>query len=372
MENLPEIRIWINRYSSEKVRKRYLKYLKSYCEFHEKSPTELLELKRTETNHVSEIMLDKFVLEWNKPESTKESAVSAIRSFYSANYLDLAKRAGSGVKYTKVKPYRNPTQDQLRDMCLGAHIRDIALINVLSSGGFRAETLRSLNWSHVSEIESWNGIDPIHVPIMGKELKGGGYGKYRDVEQHAFLTPHAIRVLLQYRAWRESRGEKIKPNSPLFATIGWNPTRLKYTRHIRYILEMACKGKPFLFSTHDLRRFTQTQLEQGRIQPNWIRKMLGKKVGGEEAPYSQPKIEQLRDAYGGAISFLTLGETENKKALLEARKRALLDSASFIFMDDPEKLSILENLLKKVSNEQEFDKAKREWQTKRLKNNLAV
>lgn len=372
MENLKEIQIWINRYSNEKLRNRYLRDLKSYCEFHGKTPTELLDLKRTQTESISEKMLDRFVLEWNKPESVKASAVSAVRSFYSANYLDLAKRAGSGVKYRRIKPYRNPTQAQLREMCLGSHIRGVALINVASSGGFRAETLRILSWSHVSEIENWNGIDPIHVPVMGKELKGGGYGKYGGLEQHAFLTPHAIRVLLQYRAWRESRGEKITPESPLFATIDWNPKRLKDTRHIRYIMEEACKGKPFRFSPHDLRRFTQTQLEQGRIPPNWIRKMLGKKVGAEEAPYSQPKIEQLREAYEGAIPFLTLAETESKKMLLEARKRALLDSASFIFMDDPDKLSILENLLKKVSTEQEFDNAKREWQTKRIKNNFAT
>lgn len=355
MENLPEIEVWINRYSNLRLRNRYMKNLGSYCDFHGKTPTELLALKRDQKDTISEKMLDLFVLKWDKPESIKANAVTAIRSFYSANYRDLAKRAGSGVKYVRVKPYRNPTQAQLRDMCAGSHVRGIALINVLSSGGFRAETLRTLSWGHMSEIEAWNKKDPIHVPVMGKELKGGGFGKYRGLEQHAFLTPHAVGALLKYRAWRESRGEKITQASPLFATINWNPTRLKHTRHIRYILEKACESKPFTFSTHDLRRFTQTQLEQARVQPNWIRKMLGKKVPGEEAPYSLPKIEQLRDAYRLAIPFLTLAEIGASLDMLESRKSALLDIMGFILYEKPDMLGAFENMLEKVSVESELN-----------------
>jgi hypothetical protein len=62
------------------------------------------------------------------------------------------------------------------------------------------------------------------------------------------------------------------------------------------------------FSPHDLRRFVQTGLERARLQPNWIKKILRHKVAGEENPYSQPKIEELREAYRTALPYLDLSE----------------------------------------------------------------
>jgi hypothetical protein len=53
------------------------------------------------------------------------------------------------------------------------------------------------------------------------------------------------------------------------------------------------------------------------MQPNWIKKVLRHKVKGEENPYSQPKIEQLRSAYREAIPLLDLGVTP----LAEIKKR---------------------------------------------------
>jgi hypothetical protein len=140
-------------------------------------------------------------------------------------------------------------------------------------------------------------------------------------------------MLLKYKDWRESRDEKIKDESPLFAALYRSPRRLK-AREIRFIIKSACDGKPFFFSPHDLRRFTQTQLEQARVQPNWIRKMLGKKVGGEEAPYSQPKIDQLRDAYRGAIPFLTL-EPETQVSEFDRRKQGIKDQIRLLYAHDP-------------------------------------
>jgi hypothetical protein len=209
-------------------------------------------------------------------------------------------------------------------MCLGRNIRDIALINVFSSGGFREGTLSQLTWGHVSEIESWNGHDPVHIGVMSKELKGRGSGRYSHVEQHAFLTPYTAQILLKYRTWRESKGENITGETPLFSTVDRRPRRLS-GRQIRRILERACEDKDYTFSPHDLRRFTQTQLEAARVPPNWIRKMLGKKIKGEEAPYSRPKIKQLREAYRGAIPYLTLAEKPDESSVWKSQAKQSLE-----------------------------------------------
>ncbi len=369
-EEKEEIALWISRYNTDKVKKRYLKHLTSYCEFHGKTPIELLAIKSDGKESTAEKMLDRFVLEWDKPDSIKANAVSTVRSFYKANYLDLAKAAGAGVKYRRIGPYRNPTTDQLREMCLGAHIRDIAIINVFSSGGFRVGTLSKLTWGHVSEIDDWNGVDPIHVGVTSEDLKGAGYGKYEDLEQHAFLTPHAVRILIRYRIMRESWGEVITPESPLFATLKGAPKdpkaerpKVKHLSHprrlgermIRFTLNRMCEGKGFYFSPHDLRRYTQTQLEVARVQPNWIRKMLGKKVPMAEAPYSLPKIEQMREAYRGAIAHVTLAPPKAQLSPTEQRIQTILDQVAIIHGPDSKKFLDIKNMLKLVKTDKQLD-----------------
>jgi hypothetical protein len=58
------------------------------------------------------------------------------------------------------------------------------------------------------------------------------------------------------------------------------------------------------FSLHDGRRWVNTALEQIGISTNWARKIRGRKVKGEEAPYSQPQIEQLRAKFREAVPLL--------------------------------------------------------------------
>jgi len=353
-EGSESVDLWINGYQSEKMRQMYLKHLKSYCDFHGKGPEELLGVKRSQGSEpVAEKMLDRFVVGWGRPESVKKTAVAVIRSFYRSNYLDLASRAGSQTHYTRVKPIRVPTQDELRELCLGRNIRDIALVNVLSSSGFREGTLSMLTWGHVEELDDWDGQGPVHVGIMGRELKGGGSGRYANVEQHAFLTPHAAEILGKYRAWRESREESITSDSPLFATVDMNLKRLS-TRQVRRILERSCEGKSFRFSPHDLRRFTQTQLEAARVQPNWIRKMLGKKVRGEEAPYSRPKIEQLRDAYRSALPFLTLAPETDEARVWKTQARQNLEMLTKLGVMPQSEFNRLQEWLMRSSNPDQF------------------
>jgi hypothetical protein len=78
--------------------------------------------------------------------------------------------------------------------------------------------------------------------------------------------------------------------------------------NINRIFKQRSKDTGVTFSPHDLRRFVQTGLERARLQPNWIKKILRHKVAGEENPYSQPKIEELREAYRTALPYLDLGE----------------------------------------------------------------
>ena len=362
-----EVRRWINRYDSESLRYQYLKYLEEYCQFHDRTPEELLEIRRSQSEAVAERMLDDFVLMWEKPvtykgkvtDSTRNMAVRSVRSFYSANYLDLARKAGSGAQYSRVKEIRVPTQDELREMCVGRNLRDIALINVLSAGGFREETLQNLTWGHaLPELENWDNHTPIHIGVKARELKGKGRGRYKNLEQHAFLTPHAIRALLNYKRWRESKGEEIQVESSLFSTVRGKPKRISL-REIRAIFERASARHAFTFSPHDLRRFTQTQLEAARVQPNWIRKMLGKSIKGEEAPYSRPKIEQLREAYRSALPYMTLAPKSDETRIWKSQAKQSLEMLSKLgVLPETEFLRLQERLQRSIDPDDFYSEVK--------------
>lgn len=74
--------------------------------------------------------------------------------------------------------------------------------------------------------------------------------------------------------------------------------------HLGYIIWELSKNAGVPFSWHDARPYVETALEEIRIHPNSARKIRGRKVRGEESPYSQPAIEQLREKFREAVPIL--------------------------------------------------------------------
>jgi hypothetical protein len=78
---------------------------------------------------------------------------------------------------------------------------------------------------------------------------------------------------------------------------------------------------------------------------NWIRKIKGRKIRGEEQPYSKPAIEQLRAKYREALPELEfLSQTETKT---NPREKFLTDFAE-ILERHPEKADKFEQFLLKL------------------------
>jgi len=328
VDQFEETKQWLGRFKIGTTKVRYAKYLMMYVAHTGLNPKQLIELKQNQKNHDSEKVLDRFVAEADIPQSTLRNISIAVKSFYKWNYEDLARACGT-VTRTKMKPYRTPTQKDLKTFIVGTNPRDKALILFMSATRIREETITLLNWSHVWKDLFEEPRDPPHIGVMAKELKGKGSKNYADLEQHTFLTPDAKAALLAYKEWREERtGETITPENPLFISAYARSKKKERigTDLIRKTFERASKRTGLKFSAHDVGRFTQTQLENARIQPNWIKKITGHKIKGEENPYSRPKIEKLREAYESAIPFLTteieeVTPIETEQTINELRKQ---------------------------------------------------
>jgi site-specific recombinase XerD len=309
-QQYPETKRWLRKIESPVSKSRYIRSLIRYCETTEKTPSELIELKKNSKDHEAEDLLDEFVesaQKANYPNSMIWDIAISVKSFYKWNYQDLSRGAGK-ITLVKVRPYRTPDKETLLKFLEGSHIRDKALIGVVACAGISEGSLPLLKWNHIWNDLIEKNLDIPHIALTSAEIKGKGKGKYEGVQQVTFLTPYARKALLAYREWRERKEKKqLTPESYMFVTVTEPYTKLTIG-NVSRIFKQRSKDTGIKFSPHDLRRFVQTALETARLQPNWIKKILRHKVAGEENPYSQPKIEELREAYRTALPYLDLSE----------------------------------------------------------------
>jgi hypothetical protein len=173
-----------------------------------------------------------------------------------------------------------------------------------------------VQWRHLDP--DWEKEEIPHIGLPDILIKGHGRGKYKGVEQHTFLTPEAKRDLLEYREWLERvKGVKFAPEDNIFLVIE-RPFRPITTDILSNTNTRLSEYSGIEFSWHDARRYVETALEEIKIHPNWARKIRGRKVRGEESPYSRPAIEQLREEYRKAVPLL---EFTQPTQLMELQRR---------------------------------------------------
>lgn len=319
---------WANKFDSikrwlTKIQKKQMSalFLYHYCYWAEMTPDELLALKDDRSNIKAEELLDTFVADKDTglTESEKYNVVNIVKSFFKHNYKDLA-RASGAIQYTPKQQYK-PTKEDLRKLYRQCYNpRDRSMLTLICSTGIAKETLSNLTWGHLED--DWLKMSSPHISIESELLKGHGRGKYAGVRQETFLTPDAKRDLIEYKEWIEKKMKRAFTKEDNIYVEVKEPFRpLSYDRIGGVFDEMADRaGVPF--SPHDARRYVQTALEEARIPSNWARKIRGRKVRGEEAPYSKPGIEKLRRFYReegvSKLQFLTPERISEEERRIQA------------------------------------------------------
>lgn len=293
-------------------------FLWLYCKKTGKTPDELLALKSDPRSHAAEELLDAFVADESLdiPNSIKVNVAISVKSFYEHHYCGLAKKSGV-IDLIKQKPYRKHSKEELIKIYRASqNPRDRTLITFTWSSAIAKESLTKVKWMHLEP--DWEKQELPHISLPSEIIKGHGRGKYKGVEQHTFLTPEAKRDLIDYKDWLQRiKGKQLVSEDAIFVqTIKpFNPLNDNSLSRINALLS---KRSGILFSWHDARRYVETALEEVKIHPNWARKIRGRKVKGEESPYSRPAIEQLRNAYREAVPLL---EFTQPTSLMEFQKR---------------------------------------------------
>jgi hypothetical protein len=320
-EQYAEVTRWL---AKLQAKEKNASLLYRFCQWCGKTPTELLALKSNPASKEAEQLLDTFVADEQTDftNSVKFNIVSTVKSFFKHNYSDLARASGT-ISLEKVRPYNKPTKENLRKLWTWAlNPRDKALISFVCSTAIAKETLTNLKWSHLED--NWEKIELPCINVPSELLKGHGVGRYKGVKQITFLTPEAKRDLINYKEWIEQKlGRKLGGEDHIFLETYAPYKPIEYMRLGNLIWRLS-KAAGVPFSWHDARRWVNTALEEISISPNWARKIRGRKVKGEESPYSLPAIEQLRVKFREAVPALEFtSETQAISKELDERIKAL-------------------------------------------------
>ena len=321
------------------------------------NPDQLLDLKKDYNSLEAEKLLDSLAnAKVIFPEKRKWHIAQCLRGFFRTNYRQLQAQAGRSMPYIQNESHTVPSKEtRLAVFKACRNPRDQALVMIGATSAIALESLSKLRFYHFEE--GWETQECPHISLPSDLVKGHGKGKYRGVRQETFITNEAKRVVIEYREWMEKNfGHKWTNEDYVFLSVKRNisePLTIRMIAKKATILEQRANAN---FTFHDGRRIVQTALENAGCPINWIKKIKGRKVSGEEAPYSRPLIEQLRSKYKQALpdlEFLSEGVRvvdETKLNELELKVKELTAQVTTWQNNAVAEKLTVDILLRKLSN----------------------
>lgn len=158
-----------------------------------------------------------------------------------------------------------------------------------------------------------------------------------------FFAEEAIKAITEYinhrkKGTRKLKPETITPTTPLFIKYRKRTPQRATRGDIGTMIQTAFLriGEKHL-SAHSIRKKTQTCLEKGGMNPNWIDQVLGHDLINSRDAYSLPTDEELQEAYEKAYNqvriYPTTTNTTNplfaEATTLEECKQLLLKGYKF-------------------------------------------
>jgi hypothetical protein len=328
-----------------------------FCTWANLDPNQVLALKSDFNSLEAEKLLDSLAnAKVIFPEKRKWHVTQCLRGFFRTNYHQLQAQAGRSMPYIQKESQTVPSKEtRLAVFKACRNPRDQALVMIGTTSAIALESLSKLRWYHFEE--DWQTQECPHISLPSDLLKGHGMGKYRGIRQETFITNESKKVVIEYRAWIERTfNHKWSNDDYVFLSVKRNisePLSYRMIAKKATILEQRANVS---FTFHDGRRIVQTALENAGCPINWIKKIKGRKVSSEEAPYSKPLIEQLRAKYKEALpdlEFLSEGirvVDETKLNALELKVKDLEKQVTTWQTNAVTEKLTVDILLRKLSN----------------------
>lgn len=301
---------------SESSRVIHLRNLHKFCLFCNKTPDELVEMKKKEIEVTVQRYSDSFNDGVHSPHYVN-SALSLSVVFFIANgfrkgrALDVH-RVYVPPRYRKSPEYI-PTKNEIFEMadCAGS-LRDRAIILALFSSGLRNSTLRALLFSDV-KAELMNGVNNIRLPVYPEMKSLVPSACKRNIPYYTFICDEASKALRLYVKERIELQGGIRDTDPLFASSYNQISKIQRNsaflsqRELQYVVKFAARGAGIAqwsaVHPHCLRKAFETVLHSplidgtnldGKVQTF----LLGHLLASSDEPYfDKSKVEEFRTLY---------------------------------------------------------------------------
>jgi hypothetical protein len=320
---------WVEQHE---VVKKYIRKLNSrreyaaveiylFCDWAKLTPEQLLELKSDFRNFDAENLIGSFIIaNLPFPDTRRWHIVNCVRAFFRRNSKRLDSEETS-MECPLAKEHTPPSRMQRVKLFEAAYtLRDRVLIVLFCCTAMAIETVSKLQWLYFEE--NWQQQELPCINLPSTLLKGHGLGKYRGVRQITFLTPEAKQVLLEYRDWyTQTYGHQWSKDDYVLLQTKRNIGQALPRNEIFKMIIRIRRRAGVSFSSHDGRRIVQTALEDKGVVRNQIQKIKGRKVRGEDSPYSLHEIDKLRGKYRLVLPELEfLAKSQVKMADNEAQR----------------------------------------------------
>ena len=295
---------------AEPTRILYDYALKKFLEYYRISNPD--ELPRIEQKEV-QIMLEDYLIylrNQNKSRSVIKTFYNSLSLFLSmndviCNWKKLKKMFPSAIKPRGQKPYSTEQVKQLLRL-FGNSPKYYALVHFISASGVREGFSEELRIRHLTDMPN----DCKAVKVYGDDI----------TEYDTFIHQEAVKALNEYFEHRKKKGEKLTPDSWVFAN-DFDTSKPITTNDICAHFSHKVKGKidrgelingrydiPILYG---LRKRWDTIVKLiPKINPHVAEKLFGHSTTIPlDNNYFKPQLEQLFEEYQKAIPDLIIDDT---------------------------------------------------------------
>jgi len=332
IEKYKTVQRWMDKIGSKtgskNTKKSYLYILNKFCIHVKKNPDEIIKQRKKDSTSKNDTVrrryeekLMKFFkkIDEERSRGTAMNHYNAVKSFFKANYLELAAPTlKRWVTYTD----KTPTLEEIKKMIDASESAlQRAIILFSAQTGQRSGILTGLKYGLVSD-QLEEGDSPLLIEITG-DIRGYNEERVNKNRQryYFYVGRDSIDALKSYIEVRKSQGEKITAKSPLFVTekkfkgeflpldqdaINRLVTRAAIKAGITNSYNTSDGKTKYTIHHHCLRKFWQTAMEQAGVAKPWYDFMMGHSLGPLDKAYSNPNRQQLLDAYKRAEPYLSI------------------------------------------------------------------
>lgn len=366
-----KINFWFsNREYADKTRDAYLVYMQLFCNCINNTPSQVILEANIETrkglllnerNAVKYFAAFKNCLkEKGLADKTQGLALSAVRSFYEFNDIQLSNIVGRNKK--RVPQTENGkflTRDDVKKILTTASsLRDKAIILCMATGGFSRAEILTMKHKNITFDDSEIGI----VSIRREK-------EHQDYV--TFISPEAVEALKAYFDERNRKPElKIKgPNDFVFVTYhsghkftaGTKISDREFTKIFRILGEKLgyINDAGWIDSrSHALRKFFSTTLENAGVPKFKVDFMLGHTPDGVDQAYFNQDVQKLKDLYIQFVGYLAINREliVRSKETVDTKKvkqlEADMEMNQLKLMEKDREVEVLKEQVQKLAESQ--------------------